>query len=144
LAAVSLIGQANDLGPFSGTWKINLAKSKYDPGPGPKTATIRYEPSANGFVFTLDGVGTNGQPTHVVAKAAFDGKEYPLEGAAQKTLRVYRRIDTHTFEETDSVAGKVTLTRRVTVSKDGKTLTVTSKGTNAQGQRQNNVIVYEK
>ena len=30
------------------------------------------------------------------------------------------------------------------VSKDGKTMTVTIKGTNAQGQAVNNVVVFEK
>ena len=35
-----------------------------------------------------------------------------------------------------------TLTR--VVAQDGKTMTVTSKGTNAQGQAMNNVVVFDK
>ena len=145
LASAALVAQSKELGPFAGTWKLNVAKSKYNPGPPPKTpTTARWEPAPSGFVFTIEGVNAQGQPTRTVAKAAFDGREYPLEGPAQKTMRVYRRIDERTFEETDSVAGKPTITRRLVASPDGKTLTITVKGTNAQGQTVNNVVVYER
>jgi hypothetical protein len=41
-------------------------------------------------------------------------------------------------------SGKVVLTTRSVVSKDGKIRTVTGKGTNANGQATSNVTVYEK
>jgi hypothetical protein len=41
-------------------------------------------------------------------------------------------------------AGKQVQTYSRVVSKDGKTMTVTVKGTNAKGQTINNVSVYEK
>ena len=31
--------------PFVGTWKLDLAKSQYDPGPRPKSQTRTWEPS---------------------------------------------------------------------------------------------------
>ena len=144
-AVASLVAQSKELGPFAGTWRANIAKSKYNPGPPPKApGTLRWEPTPSGFLFTVEGFHSEGQPLRTVAKAAFDGREYPLEGPAQKTMRVYRRIDERTFEEADSVAGKPTITRRIAVAPDGKTLTITVKGTNAQGQTVNNVVVYEK
>src|SRR6187200_3458662 len=54
------------------------------------------------------------------------------------------RLSLCTFEETDSVDGKVRITRRAQVAPDGKILTVTSKGVNAQGQSVSNVSIYEK
>ena len=48
------------------------------------------------------------------------------------------------FEEVDTVDGKVRASRTGVISKDGKILTVTAKGMNAQGQPTNNIAVYEK
>jgi hypothetical protein len=55
-----------------------------------------------------------------------------------------KRIDSHTTERVDSKGGKTVMTYHRVVSKDGKTMTVSSKGTNAQGQAVDNMIVFEK
>jgi hypothetical protein len=36
LSSVPLLAQDN---PFAGTWKLNLTKSKFEPGPAPKSLT---------------------------------------------------------------------------------------------------------
>ena len=41
-------------------------------------------------------------------------------------------------------SGKVTITQRNIVSADGKTRTVTTTGTDALGQKVNNVAVFER
>ena len=41
-------------------------------------------------------------------------------------------------------AGKVVSTVKRNVSKDGKVMTLTAAGTNANGEKVNNVIVYDK
>jgi hypothetical protein len=74
----------------------------------------------------------------------YDGKPYAFKTATTQGMRTGRWIDADTFEETDTVDGKVRTTRRVVVSTDGKVLTITSKGSNAQGQPTNNLTVYEK
>ena len=38
-----------------GTWKLNLAKSKYIPGPAPFEGTLKIEPETNGLKFTIHG-----------------------------------------------------------------------------------------
>ena len=40
LCALGLAGALYATDPFSGTWKLNLAKSKYEPGPAPKEKLI--------------------------------------------------------------------------------------------------------
>ena len=59
-------------------------------------------------------------------------------------MRGMKRIDDYNYEDHDSVGGKVTISRRTVISKDRKTVTVTMKGTNAQGQTVNNSVVYER
>jgi hypothetical protein len=55
-----------------------------------------------------------------------------------------KRIDARTIERTDKKGEKVVATSSRVVSEDGKTMTVTTTGTNAQGQAMNNVTVWEK
>ena len=136
------IGQST---PLEGTWRANIAKSKYDPGPPPKVAgTIKWERVPGGWRFTTDGVDAKGQKTHTETLEKDDGSEAPVQGATNPTTRAFKRIDDRTYEDRDTVNGKLTLTRRLVVAPDGKTLTVTTTGTNAQGQKVNNVGVYEK
>ena len=74
-----------------------------------------------------------------------DGKDSPLTGNNPNadTLAV-RRIDAQTLEAVSKKGGKVTITQRNVLSADGKTRTVTTTGTDAQGQKVNNVAVFEK
>ena len=55
-----------------------------------------------------------------------------------------KRTNATTVVRTDKMAGKVVLTITRVMSADGKMLTITSKGTNAQGQAMHNVAIYEK
>ena len=35
-----------------GTWKLDVAKSKYSPGPAPKSLTLKFEATADGIKLT--------------------------------------------------------------------------------------------
>ncbi|HYN09013.1 MAG TPA: hypothetical protein VES67_16640 [Vicinamibacterales bacterium] len=130
--------------PRIGSWKLDVAKSKYDPGPAPKSAVLKIEPFEQGETNTAETVNADGTKTVVQYSANYDGKDYKLTGSPTADTVSLKRIDSHTTERTDKMGGKtVTVIRRV-VAKDGKTFTATSKGTNAQGQTVNNVGVYVK
>jgi hypothetical protein len=135
-------GQAAD--PIIGTWKLDVAKSKYSPGPPPKSLTVKFEAAGKGVKLTTDGVGADGQPTHTEYTADYDGKDYPLIGSPVADMVSLKRVDASTSVRTDKKGGKVvqTLTRKM--SKDGKSFTVTVKGTDPQGQAVNNVLVFVK
>ena len=130
-----------------GTWKLNVAKSTYSPGPPPKSQTRREEPSGNGLKSTFDGVAGDGSRIAYSFTAQYDGKDYPETGVGTPNgadTIALKRIDDYTYEATLKRAGKVVLTTRNVISKDGKVMTITSKGTNQAGQATNNVTVYEK
>jgi hypothetical protein len=142
MMALPLLGQSSLL---VGTWKVNIEKSKYSPGPPPKANTIKWEPVQGGFKFTTDGVDAKGQTNHSETMEKTDGSEGQVEGAqTPNTTRGLKRIDDHNYEDVDKVGGKTVATRRLVISADSKTLTVTVKGTNAQGEAVNNVALYEK
>jgi hypothetical protein len=127
-----------------GTWKLNVAKSKFSPGPAPKASTLKFDPSPDGIKLTQEMVDAEGKATPGGYTAKFDGKEVPYAGNPDTDSASPTRIDDNTYENTWKKAGKVTIKARVVVSADGKTLTVTQTGTNAEGQVVNNTAVYDK
>lgn len=143
LTVSGMLSAQND--PFLGTWKLNLAKSKYSPGPPPQSQTIKYEPWGNdGLKYTGEQVNAQGNQTHTGYQAKYDGKDYPFTGTQNYDAIALKRIDAHTIEGPRKKNGKVVDTARRVVSPDGKTLTLTTKGTNAQGQPVNDVAVFDR
>ena len=146
LLAASSTARSQSSDPWIGTWKVNLAKSTYKPSPKPTVAaTVKMEPSAGSTKTTIDGSDPQGKPLHTESVGKFDGKDNPVTGAqAPNTTTALKRINGRTFEAMNKVDGRPTVTTRVVVSADGKTLTATQTGKNAQGENVNNVIVADK
>jgi hypothetical protein len=74
----------------------------------------------------------------------YDGKDRPQTGHADADTLSLKRIDAFTAEFTQKRPGKVVMTGRRTLSRDGKVMTLTTKGTNARGRTVNNVEIFEK
>lgn len=145
------VAQAAD--SWLGNWKLNVAKSKFSPGPAPKSQISHFEAVSGGAVkITVETVDpyTNriglqsGKTIHTEIVTMFDGKEAEYKGAAVPETRAYTRIDDHNFEFVSRVKGKVTLTTRTTVSADGKTRTNVTTGMDADGKPVNNTAVYDR
>jgi hypothetical protein len=139
---VHLAAQAAD--PLVGTWELSIAKSKYSPGPAPKSETRTYVVSGPDIKATLKGVDADGKPTSAEWTVNTDGKDRPATGLADLDALSLKRIDAFTVEFTQKKAGKVVATGTRVISKDGKVMTITTKGTNAKGQAFNNAQVFEK
>jgi hypothetical protein len=107
---------------------------------------IRQDAAAGGSAKTvIDIVDPQGKTLHQEYTVTFDGKPVAIKGAPDpNTTRVYKRIDSRTYEYVQSISGKQTTTVRTVVSADGKSRTITTTGRNAQGQALNNVAVYER
>ena len=98
---------------ISGSWKTEKMPDISDVG-----ATVTYKMTSDGLQ-----MGWNGQSYD----AKFDGKKYLTANDPGKTWVSLRRISDSTIEETDSHDGKVVDIYRMTVSADGKTMTVVDK-----------------
>jgi hypothetical protein len=128
----------------AGTWKLNVAKSKYSPGPPPKEGTLTVESEPNGLKITINGTDAEGKPVNMEFSPKYDGKDVPTTGMPGTDTISMKKIDDYTVEAVSKKAGKPLVTTRTVVSKDGKTRTTTQKGTNAKGEKVNNTIVYDK
>jgi hypothetical protein len=128
-----------------GTWKLNLAKSKYDPANlAPKSTTARFVADGDGIKATVDTVDFENKMIHYEFTAKYDGKDYPIKGDPTRDSISYKRIDDYTFESVSKKAGKVTVTTRFVYARDGKSRTLTTTGTNDKGQKVNNTTVWDK
>ena len=128
---------------FTGTWKLNEAKSKLGAGTQKNTSVV-YEAAGDNVKITVEGIDSDGKPTHSEWTGNFDGKEYPVTGDSSSDVRSYTKIDDHTLTFTAKKEGKVTLSGRIVVSADGKSRTVATTGTDAKGNKVSGTAVYDK
>ena len=127
-----------------GTWKLNVAKSTYSPGPAPKSLTVVFAAAGQGVKVSAETVNADGSKLATVYTANYDGTDVPFTGNPAIDTTSLKRINATTVERTDKKGGKVVGTITRVVSADGKSLTLNQKRTNAQGQATNNVEVFEK
>jgi len=137
LAAGSLLfAQGN---PFVGTWKLDLANSKYNPGPAPKSQTRTWDASGMVMVNSIGATGTASSYGYTIKD---DGKEYSTMGAIPNTADkiTSKKIDANTYEGNFLKAGKHVETTTFVVSNGGKTLTIHAKGVGPAGNFENTTV----
>ena len=126
-----------------GTWKLNEAKSTLASG-ATKNSTVVYEAAGDNVKVTVDGTDKDGKATHNEWTGKFDGKDYPVTGDPNSDTRSYTKIDDHTLGLNVKKGGKVTTSGRIVVSPDGKSRTVTTRGTDSKGKKVNSIAVYDR
>lgn len=127
-----------------GTWILNLEKSSYDPGPPPRSQSRTYETAPEGIKATITTVDAKGQAVTARYTAKYDSLEYPLTGSTTIDAIALKRINAYTSEATLTHARKIIGNARRVISEDGKTMTITFRGTDEDGRAVTNVSVYEK
>jgi hypothetical protein len=135
-----LLAQSNS---FVGTWKLNSAKTKYTSGAPPKEETVTIQMAGDRDQTSANGTAADGSPFLLKY-------EVPDKGGAGKVLDgpfdavSAKRVDDNTIDSTFMKGGKEIRQIHGVVSKDGKTLRVTLKGTDAQGKQAAGVLLFEK
>ena len=140
LAAANVLLAQGD--PFVGTWTLNVAKSKFNPGPAPQSSTRTWD--ASGMVM-VNGINAAGKATSYGYTIKDDGKEYATMGAIPNTADKIsaKKVDANTYEAKFTKAGKQVETTSFKLSNGGKTLTIHAKGTSPAGPF-DNLQVWEK
>ena len=129
-----------------GTWKLNVAKSKYTPAPMPvKSLTVTREAADGGVKQTVTGERTDGTAASGSYTAKYDGKEVQVTGNGPYDTIAIKQVNASTLtEERKKTGGSYKATSRIVVSNGGKTMTTTVKGTNDQGKEFTSTFVFEK
>jgi hypothetical protein len=133
--------------PFLGTWKLNVAKSKFQGAPAPQSQTRTVTQQGNGVKYDFEGTTANGKPFAFSFVTYYDGAEAAVKGtgvpggADSITLK---KANSHKVEGTLRKGGKDVGKVVAEVSKDGKTATVKGTGKTADGKEYSTESVYDK
>src|ERR1700730_1932409 len=144
VAAVAPIAPAQT-DPHVGRWQLNLAKSKFTPGPAPKSQTFTYEADGPNLAVLVQGVDAEGKPINPDKNKVTiitDGKAHPATNPAYDSA-VWKKTS-NGYDAMRKKDGKVVQTVTNVVSKDGKMMTITTNGTNAKGETFRDVAVFDK
>jgi hypothetical protein len=150
---LALVSTQTPRDPLIGTWNLNVEKSTYA-GTPPRSIHRTFDYSIDGLILvTYETVSAQGNRSFVHWYMGLDGAAHPEfgrpTGAAPTWLLTTKVIDANTKEVTDRrvvAEGRTAPVIMYTfaVSQDGKTLTLTSRSTNADGNPTVTVQVYDK
>lgn len=144
LAALAATTTAQGKEPWVGTWKLNLAKSTYSPGPPAKSLTVTVTAPDGGIRQVVDTVPATGAALHYESTGKFDSKDVPVKGNPNADTQAFKKISDRSYEVTAKKGGKTMQVSAVVISADGKTRTNTQTGTTADGKPMKNVLVYDR
>ena len=142
ITTVAAFGADNTIG----TWKLNVEKSKYTPAPMPlKSLTVTREASDGGVKVTATGDRTDGTAINGSYTAKYDGMDVQVTGNLPYDTISIKEVNANTLTEArKKTGGPYQATSRIVVSNGGKTMTTTTKGTNADGKDFNSALVFDK
>lgn len=124
----------HDARPFLGSWELVPDLSRYEVGSPPKSATYHLEAEGDGIRFTIDWVGADDKPQHLVFTLRFeDTGDFGMSLVDARTLDTVVRRD-----------GQVTAHARRVLDEEGRTLTVTQSGHSPDGRAFTNLSVYRR
>ncbi len=129
--------------PVLGVWKLNLARSRFNPGPAPRSQTRTYRQTPNGIQVTIRSVGINGTPTTIEFPEKYDGKDYAVQGSDIADALAMVRINDYMAEATMKHGGTLVATARRLITDEGKTLVISFKEVSSE-HPVDNELVYDK
>jgi hypothetical protein len=147
LLAASVMGMTAQVwaaDPLVGTWELNLAKSKFSPGPAPKAETRVYEAQEGGIKVTVRTLEADGRSTTVHIAANYDGKDYPVAGSSDYDAIELKRVGEQAVEAKLLHAGKLFAIARREISEDGRTITISYKTVGDMAKPIDNKAVYDR
>ena len=128
-----------------GTWKLNVQKSRFLPGPAFQSEIRTYEEQKDGVKVTIRTVDGKGRQVTSVYLTTPDGQQHSVSGSGGPADSVaLKRINEFTAESTLTHAGKeIAKTTRV-LSPDAKTMTITYKGLDPEGNQVDYTLIFDR
>ncbi|MCX6594192.1 MAG: hypothetical protein NTZ56_21975 [Acidobacteria bacterium] len=133
-----------------GQWAFNAKASTYESAPAPRESTRIWEAAGTDksgtplvhFLHTT--VGATGQPGRTEFTAGYDGRRYPVSGSSRYDTVELKLVNANVVEQTFRLKGEVTVNATRTISADGNQMTIIATGTNPDGKKFRNVLVYSR
>ncbi len=143
LAGLFLAGPAFAADPIVGTWKLNVAKSKFMHGSELTAGTRTY--TVKGGLYTLEQKLTGADGKEKSNRVQYrDGQEEKQSNTGPIDTTLGRKIDANTWDFDLKKDGKVVGNVHRVVSSDGKTLTVRNTGMQLSGVAGEETLVFDR
>lgn len=126
-----------------GVWRLDVAKSRYRPGPAPVSETRTYVRDGDNVLGVIERAFPDGRRQRIEYTANYD-REYPVIGTEDYDHVVLKRIDPYTSEAVLSHAGRVFGTARRVIAADGKSMTITFRRDSETGVSVLNFAYYDR
>jgi hypothetical protein len=126
-----------------GAWRLDVAKSRYRPGPAPISETRTYVREGENVLGVILREFADGRRERIEYTANYD-REYPVTGTEDYDHVVLKRIDRSTSEAVLSHAGRVFGTARRVIAQDGKSMTITFRRDSETGVSVLNFAYYDR
>jgi hypothetical protein len=137
-----------DDNPLLGKWKLNVEKSKMTPASMlPKAQSRVVEADGDSVKYSYENTKADGTTSTYGFTVKFDGKDYEVTGSGAPFGADHvaiKKVSARSYSATLKKGDKVVGTSRVVISADGKTTTLTQKGTDDKGQAASGTLIYEK
>jgi hypothetical protein len=143
LAASASRAQSVD-DPVLGTWRLNVERSRFTPGPGWRSQVRTYRATPDGVSVSWSGVDAGGAAMQVSYTYAYDGRDYPMVGSANYDTLNAVRVDARTVRSEEKRGGVIVGIAVRSVSPDGRVLTITDAGTNRRGLAFSQTLVFDR
>ena len=111
--------------PLAGTWRLNVAQSKYANAAPPKSQTTTLQAVEGGLREIVERVNADGTSTRWEVTARYDGRDYPVKGDPSRDTVAMTRTDGSTVDIVNKKGGAVVSRMRIVVAPDGKSRTNT-------------------
>lgn len=129
---------------WNGTWKLDTKESKFAAPIGKTTETRTYKITGSKVLLKSDGTEADGKPVRFKYTAAYDGKWYPMTGNPRGDSISLTLVNPRQSKARVRKNGKVTVTGTLTVSPNGKQLTLNRQTLNAKGAPTVDVLLFDR
>ena len=133
---------AQAVDPLDGTWRLNVAQSKYASAAPPKNQTTTLRGVNGGLHESVERLNADGTTTRWEVTAGYDGKDYPVKGDPSRDTVAMTRVNQHTVDIVNKKAGAVVSRMRIVVAADGRSRTNTVM--DPSGEKTTAVLVFDR
>ena len=131
--------------PFVATWTLNLEQSSFDEHHNPRGGTMTFERERDGYLMTAEGVAQDGRTVaERPQRFILDGQAHPLPGFPELLAVATQPGPNALHGEVRRPDGSIVGEGDYVVSSDGRSLTATATGVDAQLRRFQVTTVWER
>lgn len=124
LSAQTAVAATPDVKLWTGTWHLNVAKSKFDAARKEQSETRTYQYAGGKLTMKSTSKDGAGKEMTFSYSAALDGKSYPMTGNPNADSISLTAVSGRELKASSQLHGKLTVQTTGTVSADGKHLTL--------------------